>query len=130
MPTSYAYADYVTNTLREQPFAFGNIWVGLYTGSPGRQGSQDQEINLGGYSRQRATFGPPSNGRISTTNELVFGPATVNWGEVTYVVLHNAESGGIVLAYETLYDSSGGTISVKEGDTITFAPGNLSFDVT
>ena len=76
------------------------------------------------------TFGPASSGVVSSDSDVTFGPAVSNWGSVPYVALHSAQTGGIVLAYQTFFDTSSNVVSVKAGDTLTFTAGNLKFSIS
>lgn len=66
------------------------IYMSLHTADPGESGTS--EVSGGSYARKSVTWGTPSGGSVSASNQPVFDvPASTT---VSYVGLWSAASGG------------------------------------
>lgn len=74
-------ANALADTLRGEPFAVAETWLGLYTGNPGSTGSDN--ISAGCPTRTQITFSEPADGSMSAA-----GPTWANIGGVTETVTH------------------------------------------
>lgn len=106
------------------------VYVGLLTAAPG-ENSAGTEVTGGAYARQAATFAAPgavgtgTAGATSNTAQINFPAATANWGTVTHFALYDAASAGNMLFYGTL----GASKAIDNGDTASFAAGELDVSV-
>ena len=86
-------------------------------------GTITDECTGGAYARQSATFGTISNGSVSTNADITFPAATdSNWGEIQYLAIMDASSGGNVLFYGALTSAK----TIENGDTFQITSGNLT----
>ena len=103
MPKTY-YLDntFLNAALRQTPFTPPpTLYVALYTAAPTVSGG-GTEVTGGGYARQTATFGAPSNGQTSNTGDVVFPIASVAWGTVVAFGILDAATGGNLLYFNLL----------------------------
>jgi hypothetical protein len=80
------------------------VYASLHTANPGDTGSN--EVSGGSYTRKPLTWGTPSNGSVSITNQPVFdvpGGTTVS-----YVGLWSAASGGTFYGWADITDETFG----------------------
>lgn len=96
------------------------IYVGLFTADPGESGNTG-EIAIAGYSRLAVTFGAPTDGSGSNTVELVWDPATANWGSVTHLAIYDDPTAGNMILHGAL--SAPQTVNL--GDSFRISIGNL-----
>lgn len=112
------------------PAAPSDLYVGLHTGAPSDDGS-DNEISTSGtgYSRaQLSTSGgltQPSSDEFANATQLNFGPATVDWGQVSHFSIWDASSGGNALVVADLNTAR----NILNGDEAKFDVGELTFRV-
>jgi hypothetical protein len=124
-----ALTDYFENTiinhmLRNQSFTpASTLYLGLFTVAPGETGG-GTEVSGGGYARQSFTLTAASGGASSNTADIVFGPATANWGTIVAVAIFDASTGGNMLMYGNLTTSK----TVNSGDVFKILAGDL--DIT
>lgn len=86
-----------TGTTVTRPTAW---YLGLFTSDPTDAGT-GTEVSGGGYVREAATFSV--TGDTATTTAAVEWPvATANWGTITHVAVHDALTGGNIIAYAAL----------------------------
>jgi hypothetical protein len=115
--------DYVLDLFLE-----ANLWCGLSTADPTDDGSGLAEPVGDGYARvaiTAATWDAASGGTKSNGAAITFPEATGDgWGEVTFVCIFNAESGGDLL-FSTALDAG---VTVSAGKVPRFSAG--AFDVT
>lgn len=102
------------------------LYVGLWDGSPGEDGTGGTEVSGAGYVRVDTfglwtiPLGDPLT--ISNDTELVFAEATANWGTVTHFGLHEYVSGvSGLLAYGLLWSSK----DIVKGSIPRFPIGSL-----
>ena len=97
------------------------VYVGLFTSDPTDAGS-GTEVSGGSYVRTAVTFGSPSNGVSTNSAAVEFPQATDNWGTVTHIGIHDAETSGNLL-FHTALDTSK---TIATGDIFKIATSNLS----
>lgn len=97
------------------------IYLALHTADPGEAGT-GTEVSGGSYARQEVTFGTPSDGSSSNTNEIKFPVATANWGTVTHFSLRDAATAGNSLFYGAFSASK----LIETNDQFVVAVGNLT----
>lgn len=120
-------SDYLENalinaTLRGTTFnAPATVYVALYTSNP-TDTDTGTEVTGGAYARQPVTFGAPSNGVSTNTNNVTFPQATANWGNVTHIGYRDALTGGNLLYYAPLSTAR----NILSGDTLSLLSGQLS----
>lgn len=103
-----AYSNYLGDLILNKLFGgapFGGLSsyrLALSTSDPLPDGSGLNEPS-GGYSRQEITLTQTSNTSlgivVSNSNAAVFGPATVDWGNITHAAIFDAPTGGNIYAY-------------------------------
>jgi hypothetical protein len=77
-----------------------SFYLGLFTSDPGETGA-GTEVSGGAYVREAATFSV--TGDTATTTAAVEWPvATADWGTITHVAVHDALTGGNIIAYAAL----------------------------
>lgn len=97
-------------------------WIGLGTGRSEAAGLSGEPVG-NGYLRQAVTWA--RSGSVAQPQApAAFGPnITQPWGSITHFGVFDAPSGGNCLAAASLTDPR----NVQLGDTLTFAPADLSF---
>lgn len=126
MPTTGAMSNYLENALLNHIFRNTEftppteLYVALYTSDPTDQ-DIGMEVSGGGYERQVVTFGPPSNGSVSNTADIVFPVATTDWGTITHIGVRDAASGGNLLFRAALDVPK----TIQSGDQIKILAGQL-----
>ena len=107
-----------------------NVYIGLFTVSPGESGTSGTEVSTSGtgYARvdvvnDATEFPAASGGSKSNANVIPFPTATTSWGTVTHYGMFDASSGGNLLFYGALSASR----NVPAGDAPRFLAGQLSF---
>lgn len=111
----------------------GTLYLGLFHGTAAgvlanlEEGTLTDEVTLGSYTRQTATFGSASGGSISNDAAVTFPTATANYdAAVTCIAILDASSGGNVLWAGELSV----TKTVTTGDQFQVAIGNLQVSLT
>lgn len=126
MPTTGAMSDYLETALLNHVFrktAYTppeTLYVALYTSDPTDQ-DIGTEVSGGGYERQVVTFGPPSNGSVSNTDDIVFPVATTDWGTITHIGVRDAVTGGNLLFHAALNTAK----TIQNGDQLKILAGQL-----
>ena len=97
-------------------------YVALYTAAPSDSGG-GTEVSTGGYARQSVSFDAASSpgGTTSNSGEVSFTASGADYGTVTHMGIFDASSGGNLLWHGALTASK----TVADGDTLTFAVGNI-----
>jgi hypothetical protein len=122
-----AISDYLENalinaTLRNTGYSSpATVYVALFTTDPTDDGS-GTEVTGGSYARVAATFGAPSNGASSTSADVQFAQATVNWGTVTHFGIYDAATSGNLLYHGQLTVSK----TIDTGDIFKIPSGQLT----
>lgn len=101
------------------------LYLSLHSADPGEVGSHSSEITGGGYARQsllgKMSVADPVSGISTNTVVINFGPASSNWGTVSYVAIEDALTGGNML----IPGSPTAPKAVNTGQPFQIAPGNL-----
>lgn len=98
--TLYAAKKLLDDLLGIASYTPPALYLSLHTASPGNSGSHAAEVSTSGsaYARQplAGIMGATdlSSGVSVNTSTINFGPATSNWGPITYVAIEDAASGG------------------------------------
>lgn len=95
-------------------------YLALFTAAPNDAGG-GTEVSTGGYSRQTIAFSAASSGTTSNSADVSFTASGANYGTVTHIGIFDASSGGNLLWHGAMSASK----TVEDGDTITFASGNV-----
>ncbi|MBR1198822.1 hypothetical protein JQ574_22760 [Bradyrhizobium sp. AUGA SZCCT0158] len=73
------------------------LYLSLHTDDPGDTGSHANEVSGGGYARQplSGVMGAADASGFSVNTTLItFGPASADWGTITYLAVEDALTGG------------------------------------
>lgn len=97
------------------------VYLALHTADPGEAGT-GTEVSGGSYARQEVTFGAPTDGSTSNTNEIKFPVATAGWGTVSHFSLRDAATAGNALFYGAFSASK----LIETNDQFVVAVGNLT----
>jgi len=76
-------------------------YVALYTTDPTKDDDGD-EVNAASYTRKEVGFVVPADGVSSNDSKLEWGTATSDWGNVSYIGIRDAASGGNLLYFTAL----------------------------
>ena len=123
-----ALSDYAEKLLLDWMMTTGSAtrptawYVALFTAAPSDSGG-GTEVSTGGYARQSVTFDAASSpgGTTSNSGEVSFTASGADYGTVTHMGIFDAASSGNLLWHGALTASK----TVADGDTITFAVGNI-----
>ena len=123
-----ALSDYAEKLLLDWMMTSGSAtrptawYVALYTAAPSDSGG-GTEVSTGGYTRQSVAFSAASSpgGTTSNSGEVSFTASGADYGTVTHMGIFDASSGGNLLWHGALTASK----TVADGDTLTFAVGNI-----
>ena len=123
-----ALSDYAEKLLLDWMMTSGSAtrptawYVALYTAAPSDSGG-GTEVSTGGYARQSVTFDAASSpgGTTSNSGEVSFTASGGDYGTVTHMGIFDAASSGNLLWHGALTASK----TVADGDTLTFAVGNI-----
>ena len=124
--TSYlqqALLDHVLgNSIYTAP---AGVWLSLHVADPTDTGSHANEISSGGYARQPLsailTAADPSSGISTNTTATNVGPATVDWGTVSYGAIEDAVTSGNMLLSNALTTAQ----VINNGEEFQLAPTQL-----
>lgn len=97
-------------------------YVALFTAAPNDAGG-GTEVSAGGYARQSVAFSAAASpgGTTSNTGEVSYTASGGDYGTVTHMGIFDASSSGNLLWHGALTASK----AVADGDTLTFAVGNI-----
>ena len=123
-----ALSDYAEKLLLDWMMTSGSAtrptawYVALYTAAPSDSGG-GTEVSTGGYARQSVAFSAASSpgGTTSNSGEVSFTASGADYGTVTHMGIFDAASSGNLLWHGALTASK----TVADGDTLTFAGGNI-----
>jgi len=125
------FSDYWENEVLDHLFDKGvytppaALYVALSTADLGDDGADAAEPAAGSYARietSNADWAGASGGAVCNADAIEFAKATSGWGTITHFALYDAALGGNLLAYGPLTEPR----TVTAGDTIRFAPGDLT----
>jgi len=98
-------------------------YVAFYTDVPDDLGA-GTEVSGGAYARQAVTFAR-SGSVLSNTSVITFPESTAPWGTIISAAIHDAVTGGTMLASGPLDASK----VVGTGETITYPVGTLQIPI-
>ena len=103
------------------------IYVGLFlTGNDPTDANTGTEITGNGYARVAATFTAAAGGTTSNNAAVTFAAASGgNWGEVSFVGLYDAASGGNLIYHGAVTTPK----TIEDGDTFSIATGSLTISL-
>lgn len=124
------FSDYLEGKLLDHVLQGGampytapaSLFVGLHTGDPGDDGV-GLELSGMSYIRKAVTFTPSDPGPVANVSLL-------NWtnlpaGNIAWIVVHDAETGGNALFLGALLEPRG----LNAGDTFSINPGSLDISL-
>ena len=124
-----SFTTYLENELLDHVFrgatytAPSTVYVALYTTATSGAGG-GTEVSGGSYARKSMAFDAASSGATDNTSAVEFATATASWGTVTHTAIHDAITGGNMLAETALTASK----AIGSGDVFRYQAGE--FDVT
>ena len=125
-----SFSDFLEDELLDHAFgvaswsAPANVYLALFTAAPTDAGG-GTEVSGGGYARQAITFGASSGGAIANTGAVSLTASGANFGTVVAIGIFDASTGGNMLAWDGITSAA-----VNDGDTITFAIGDIDVTLT
>ena len=113
----------ISATLRNVAYTSpASVYLALFTTIPsGGLGTEP----TGGYARQAVVFDPPAAGITQNQGALSFGAATAAWGQVRWIGVYDALTGGNLLYWGVL----GQPRDVGNGQTLNLAAGSVSISL-
>ncbi|MDP1867005.1 MAG: hypothetical protein Q8L13_11780 [Bradyrhizobium sp.] len=99
--TSYGRRKVVDHLTGVATYSPPPLYLSLHTDNPGEAGSHGFEVSGGGYARQplAGVMGAADSDGISVNTAVInFGPASANWGTITWFGIEDAASGGNMVA--------------------------------
>lgn len=131
--TSYLQKKLLDDLLGIAPYTPpATLYLSLHTASPGESGSHANEISTIGTAYARIPITPfmgatdPSSGVSLNTTLLIAGPATLDWGTVTYIGIEDALTAGNMLLWGA--PTTAKTVTVGEGFQLVPAQLQIQFD--
>lgn len=100
------------------------VYVGLYTSNPD-EGNTGTEVSGGSYARQALSVTTASGGIVTSSADVTFPQATVNWGTISHIGLLDALTSGNLLMYTALTTSK----AIDSGDVLKIASGSLTASI-
>lgn len=125
-----AMSDYLENVvlnhfLRGQSVASPvAVYAGLFNTDP-TDADIGTEVAGEGYVRQKITFGVPSNGMVSNSEDIMFPVATTDWGEVGYVGVYDAVTAGNLLFHGNVDIAK----TITQDDQLIIPVGKLTISI-
>lgn len=139
MAESNAFTDALENDIidyyfRNQASGVGHvttIYVALVTAVVAEDdtGATITEVaDASGYARQAVVFTAASGGTSANNADVVFTASGGDWGTVVGIAL--VDSGTHGAGNVLMFDNSMTDVTVNDGDTLTFATGDIDISVT
>jgi len=138
MPESNAFSDAMEGQiidvfLRNASRTLGGAtqYIALVTSAvtEGQTGATITEVaNSGGYARQAVTFSAASGGATSNSGAVTFTASGSNWGTVVGIAI--VDSGTYGAGGMLMFDNSMTDVTINDGDSLTFAIGDIDVTVT
>ena len=102
------------------------VYLGLYTEDPTKAGYSSNEVSEASYNRQRVVFTDPVDGVSTNAGQVDWNTATSNWGDVGYISVMDASSGGFMLYFTALDNAK----EILSGDQFKIDAGKLQLTLT
>ena len=104
----------------------GKVFLALYTSDPTKAGFSSNEVAQASYNRQEVTFTAPKDGESTNANQIDWNTATSNWGNVGWISIMDASSGGFMLYFKALDNPK----EILSGDQFKIDSGKLQLTLT
>jgi hypothetical protein len=122
-------SDYLENEILDHVLGTGSfaapsaVYLALFSDNPTDAGT-GTELSGNGYARQETAFDAASNGAASNSGNEVF---SASGGDLTasHFGIFDASSGGNLL----LHGQLSATLTITDGNSHTFAPGDVTVTV-
>ena len=101
------------------------VYAALYTTDPTKEDVGD-EVSAASYTRKEVGFVIPVEGVSSNTAKLEWGTATSDWGNVGYIGIRDAASGGNLLYFTALDNPK----NILSGDQFIINVNKLNLTLT
>jgi len=125
--SNYAEGKIVEHLLRNVAYTSPTtVYLALFTAVSDAEAGTGTEVSTGGYARQAITFGAHTNGAVSNSSPVSFTASGANYGTVTHSAIFDAATVGNALS--TIKALAASRV-VNDGDTLTFATGDIDFVV-
>ena len=102
------------------------VFLALYTEDPTKAGSSAGDVHQASYNRQEVTFTDPVDGVSTNANQIDWNTATSNWGNVGWISIMDASSGGFMLYFSALDNAK----EILSGDQFKIDAGKLNLTLT
>ena len=102
------------------------VFLGLYTEDPTKAGFSSNEVDEASYNRQVVKFTPPKDGVSTNEAQIDWSTATSNWGNVGWISVMDAPSGGFMLYFTELDNAK----EILSGDQFKIDANKLSLTLT
>jgi len=102
------------------------VYLGLYTADPTKAGFSSNEVDAASYNRQVVKFSAPKDGVATNDSQIDWSTATSNWGNVGYVSIMDAPSGGFMLYFTALDNAK----EILSGDQFKIDVNKLQLTLT
>ena len=122
--SDYLQDALINHVFRNTPYTQPtNVYVALYSSDP-TAADTGTELSGSGYARQSATFGAPTAGTGTVTNDtdITFDAATADWTAISHVAIKDALTGGNLLSYKALSSS----VTVENTNNFRIPTGQLT----
>ncbi len=124
--STYAKNKFLDHISGRAQFAFTTVHLALYNGDPETTGTEVTTPGTDGYARQVATMNAAESGVIDNSTAVTWGPASVEWGECSYIAGFDAATGGNLLFLDDIAVPK----TVAVGDYFQIDAGNLVLTAT
>ena len=102
------------------------VYLGLYTADPTKAGFSSNEVDAASYNRQLVKFSDPKDGVATNDSQVDWNTATSDWGNVGWVSVMDAPSGGFMLYFKALENPK----EVLSGDQLKIDANKLQLTLT
>jgi len=102
------------------------VYLALYTTDPTKDGYSSGEVDQASYNRQEVTFTDPVDGVSTNAGQIDWNTATSNWGDVGWISIMDAPSGGFMLYFKALDNAK----EILSGDQFKIDAGKLNLTLT
>jgi hypothetical protein len=141
MPRTTYFRDELSSLLNgNKTLNYVDLYLALLVGTrsqmPRLDGNPEREPVAPGYLREKIDFTPPSGGRITQANNLDFGKATAEWGNISHFAIATTStplSGKFlfVSSFDSALVAAGTNYAfrISKGTHVYFRPGAIYIDI-